>query len=510
MTELKRLVDLVDRGPEDDYFFPASASATLFRRTWSPYHNAVQEIVELGYQGHCAWGSRITIPLRARESGDLLQWICLRLKPRSWLGAELEGRFLDGTWNYADPSSGWMWAGGLGSVAIQKVEWEIGDAIVEQWPGEWMDVWSRRSLDLGRGPVWDADLYGSVPALQLRDSGRDAWTAVSPTEDGYVYCWLPLTFLRRPQTAFPLIAVGEHTEVRLHVTLRPFAEVVRRRAVARTGPTETPLGSVVRVVDQTGATPVPWEVRLPARVPEFEEVSVLAGVVHLEDPLRGSYLRDPFEMMYEPIVHMKFDVPDKVAVDRGGGDVVAMQCPLRELNGPVRELVFVLRRKGVWAYNEWTNYGALLEPELVETRVNAAGVHDRATGRGLLDEGVIQQPMLRRARLMVDNAIFRDEAEAWWRYETAIQLPGGVRLSGGMVYGHLIGDAARWAGDDLQPASTVNASRSLLRLDLEVEPPAAGPEACAEGESAWEVHVFAVCVNWMRFVGGVVGPLFKD
>ena len=510
MTDIKRLVDLVDRGPEDDYFFPASANNTLFRRVWSHYHNAVQEIVELGYLGHCAWGSRITVPLRAKESGDLLQWLCLRLKPRSWLGADLESKFQAGTWNYADVSAGWMWAGSLGSVAIAKVEWEIGDAVIEQWPGEWMDVWSRRSLDLGRGPVWDTDLYASVPAPLLRDTGREPWTAVSPTEDGYVYCWLPLTFLRRPQTAFPLVAVGDHTEVKVHITLRPFADVVRRRAVARSGPTETPLGAVVRVVDQTGVTPIPWEVRLPARVPEFEEVSVLAGVVHLEDPLRGSYLRDPFEMLYEPVVHMTFDVPDKVAVERGDGGVVSMQCPLRELNGPVRELVFFLRRKGVWAYNEWTNYGSLLEPELVATVGEHAPGNARAGLRGLLDAVPTQVPMLQRARLMVDNAVFRDEEEAWWRYESALQLPGGVRLSGGMVYGHLFGDAARWQADDLQPAGTVNTSRSLVRLDLDIVPPAAGPEACTEGASAWEVHVFAVCVNWMRFVGGLVGPLFKD
>lgn len=491
MTEIKRLVDLVDRGPEDAYFFPASAQTTLFRRVWSRYHNAVHEIVELGYLGHCAWGSRITVPLRARESGDLLQWLCLRLKPRSWLGSDLESKFAAGTWNYADVSAGWIWAGGLGSVAIAKVEWEIGDAVVESWPGEWMDVWSRRSVDLGREAVWDADLYGAVPAPLLRDTGR---TTTSPTEDGYVYCWLPLTFLRRPQTAFPLVAVGEHMEVKVHITLRPFAEVVRRRSVARTSCDETPLGTVVRVVDQTGDTPIPWDVRLPARVPEFEEVSVLAGVVHLEDPLRGSYMREPIEMMYEPVVHMTFDVPT------GEGTTVAIQCPLRELNGPVRELVFFLRRKGVTAYNEWTNYGLLLEPALVETARSHPPGNARSGLRGLLEEMPVQRPLLQRARLMVGNAIFRDEEEAWWRYEPALQLPGGVRLSGGMVYGHQFGDAARWSADDFQPAGTVNASRAALRLDLDVTPVPEG----------WEVHVFAVCVNWMRFVNGVVGPLFKD
>jgi hypothetical protein len=177
-----------------------------------------------------------------------------------------------------------------------------------------------------------------------------------------------------------------------------------------------------------------------------------------------------------------------------------MQCPLTELNGPVRELVFFVRRKGVSAFNEWTNYGLLLESELVATVGEHPPGNARSAARGLLEALPTQRPLLQRAKLMVGNAVFRDETEAWWRYESALQLPGGVRLSGGMVYGHQFGDAARWSVDDFQPAGTVNASRAPLRLDLELTPVTGG----------WEVHVFAICLNWMRFVGGVVGPLFKD
>jgi hypothetical protein len=82
---VKRLVDLVDRGPEDDDFYPASSNTTVFRREWSTYHNATPEVVEIGYQGTAAWGGKITIPLRQKESGDLISWVAIRLYPRSWL-----------------------------------------------------------------------------------------------------------------------------------------------------------------------------------------------------------------------------------------------------------------------------------------------------------------------------------------------------------------------------------------------------------------------------------------
>lgn len=505
---IKRLVDLVDRGPQDDYFFPSSANQTIFQRRWAPYHNAVPEVVEIGYMGHAAWGQRITVPLTRKDSGDLLQWICLRLKPRSWLGADLEEKIRSGTWAYTDPARAWMWASSLGTIAIERVELQIGDALIESWGGEWMDVWSRTWLDAGRAATWDSDIYGQIPVEELHSTTRPGWTSVQPTEDGYVYCWLPLTFLRRPQTAFPLAAVGETQEISLHITLRPFTDVVRRRAVPRVSPSETPLGEVIGVADVTGPTPVPYEVRLPTVIPTFEDATVFAGVAHLEDPLRSAYMRQSLEMIYEPVKHMVFDVTDRHVDATPTGETVRMQLRLSDFNGPIREICWFIRRKAVWGYNEWTNYGALLEDALVDTIPTGVTSGLRIPR---------QQPLMRSARLMVGNAVWRDEPEQWWRLEYGMEHRGGVRVAGGMVYGFVLGDASEWCGADLQPAGTVNASRADLRLDLEIAAPEEAPTSCgsghAEGEAhgkAWEVHVFGIGLNWMRFVGGLVGPLFKD
>jgi hypothetical protein len=113
---------------------------------------------------------------------------------------------------------------------------------------------------------------------------------------------------------------------------------------------------------------------------------------------------------------------------------------------------------------------------------------------------------------MVGNATWRDEIEQWWRVEYGLEHRGGVRAAGGMVYGFVFGDAREWCGMDLQPAGTVNASRADLRLDLEIAVPTEAPTGCGDDANgrAWEVHVFGIGLNWMRFVGGLAGPLFKD
>jgi len=506
---VKRLVDLVDRGPEDDLFYPASSNATVFRNEWRKHHNVVPEIVELGYQGDVNWGQRLTVRLTRQDSGDLLQWICLRLKPASWLGPALERKILGGGWDYADISGAWMWADSLGSVAVQRVELEIGDTLVDTWPGEWMDMWSRLWLDLGRAPGWDTDLYGKLPTWVQHNAARPAWTTVLPTEDGYVYCWLPLPFLKRPSTAFPLAALNDMAEMRLHITLRPFSEVVRRRLIPRTSPTEVPLGQIIVVNDVTGlqepsGVPVPYEVRLPLQQPGFHEVNVFAGVVLTEDPLRTALMRQPMELMYEPVFHMRFDPPEGITVGPDGCRTALMSCTLDGLNGPIRKLIFFLRRRAVWQFNEWTNYGALLERPLNTTVLqDYDGSTEYPVGA--------QVPLLVSARLYVGNAIWCEDVERWWRINFGLEHRGGVRSANGMVYGYEFGAASNVRFEDLQPAGTVNASRADIRLDLQIAvPPPAEGDTCDETGSEWEVHVFGVGLNWMRFVRGMAVPIFKD
>ena len=101
-------------------------------------------------------------------------------------------------------------------------------------------------------------------------------------------------------------------------------------------------------------------------VPIFNDATVLAGVVHLDEPMRSKIIREPQEIMYEPITYIRYDIPDKLA-NVAQGTPVNMQIFLRELNGPIRELCWTIRRKDVWQFNEWTNYGVHTEQELAET-----------------------------------------------------------------------------------------------------------------------------------------------
>jgi hypothetical protein len=492
---MKRLVDLVDRGVLDDEFTPGTTNNTIFRRVWPRYHNSVSETTEVAYQGNAAWGQRISIPVSLFNiHGDMLQWICVRFKPLSWVPGDVYARLYAGTWSYYDPARAWMWANSLGSIAIKQVEFQIGDTTIETIPGEFLDIWSRQWLDGGRAGIWDLDIYGQLGVNKIRDTTNAPWTTVQPTEDGYVYSWIPLAFLKRPTSPFPVISCGSQ-EVRILVTFRPFTEVIRMRATPRESPTETPLGQTIAFADITGPVPIPHDVQIQVGVPPFEDATVYAGIVHLEDPLRSRYLRDPFEMLYEPVKYTTFDIPDSVSATTG---TVLMQLRLTEFAGPIREICWFIRRKFVWGYNEWTNYGALLEDDLAASNISA--------GTGVT---VYQQPLMVSAQIMVDNAIWSDELEDQIRIDYGLGCRGGARVTSGMVYGYTFGSSK--SSQDLQPAGTVNASRSTIRLNLTIQaPPAPAYGADVAGAQGWVVHVFGIGLNWMRFVNGAVGPLFSQ
>jgi hypothetical protein len=221
-------------------------------------------------------------------------------------------------------------------------------------------------------------------------------------------------------------------------------------------------------------------------------------------------MRQPFEMLYEPVSVTRYDVPPALTLTPSAGAIgatVPVVIPLDEFNGPLRSVIWFFRRKAVWQFNEWTNYGALLEPGLLRT---IASQNERMTA---VTPAPIQVPIMASARLMVGNAVWRDDTEQWWRQDFGLDHRGGVRMTAGMVYGYDFGSAGVGGDlDDLQPEGTVNASRTDLRLDMQVIPPVpSGANQWVDPTgSEYEIIVIGIGLNWMRFVSGQAQPLFSD
>lgn len=458
---LKKIVSLIDRGAFDTLVYPQTADKTVFQPTFKPYHNFTHNVVTWGFTGVAEWGKRITFEVPRPWEADMMSWVALRLKPLHWLSPDVYQHLYETRdWVFKNAEDEWIWTESLGTAAIAKAELEVDGVVIEQWSGDWCDVWTRAALDVNKGVGWDDSVVGPLGS----------------TEDGYTYCYLPFWFAKWRNTSFPLLSCTG--PVRIHITLRPFNEVVRRRVGTKTCD-ETPLGTSFQVRDLS----VPFyklrTVPISARIPTMEAADIVCGIAHIDGELRTAFREAPHEMIVHPVQEIRFAEPLKYVVGVPTGDTIHIGLPLREANGPIRQIFWFLRRKdAVEAQADWTNYSATLQAEedpVWEPR----------------------RPLLRRAQLMAGTAVWADQEEKWWRSTGALPLEGGIRVYGNYIYAYNFTEKP----NSFEPAGSLNASRVDLRLNLEVEQPA-GTE--------WEVVVFLVSTNWIRFQNGLANMLFMD
>jgi Major capsid protein N-terminus/Large eukaryotic DNA virus major capsid protein len=495
--EMKRLVSLVDRGIADQYLFPTDAEKTVFQPIFKPYHNFTQETIELPYTGAATWGQRITFTLPFPWLGDCLNWVAIRFSPTSWLpGDVIQGlqQPVPQRWAYTDISGTWTWASGLGSSAIALVEMEVNGLVIEQWSGDWIDVWQRLYLDPSRSAAWKDSMVGAldsrdVPAAAgvFFDSTNEQINAgvfnnnstILPTEDGSVYSWFPFWFARRRLAAFPLASI-QGDSVRFHITFRPFSDVVRRVVLAR-GCDETVLGTQITLTNNDISIPEPYVLSVPLVPPNFKDAVLVCGFTQLDGTLRKAYIQEPHECLIEPVVQISFAEPLKYLTASQDADTITVSLPLDAINGPVREVIWFLRRKAVSRFNARTNYGAYLENEIDPLYRP-------------------QRPLMTKAVLRVGSVVWADQEELWWRARGSLAHPGGIQVYGSYVYAYNFADKPEAFG----PCGSMNASRAEMRLDLTVSQPT------GVDDKEWEVQVFVLTHNWMRFQNGLAEVLFRD
>jgi hypothetical protein len=459
---MKKIVSLVDRGAFDDIVYPQAETQTRFQPEFKPYHNFTPDVTTWPFTGVAEWGKRLTFTVPQPWEADMLSWIALRIKPMHWLTPDVYRHLYDSQdWTYMNPQEEWIWAESLGTVAIAKAEMEVDGVIVEQWSGDWCDIWTKACKDMNRAIGWDDSVVGPLGG----------------TTDGYVYCYLPFWFAKWRNLSYPL--VSSKGPLRFHITLKPFHQVVRKRGLNK-GCEETPLGSRFEVRDWTVPFFKKRTVVVGGAIPTMESAELVCGIAQIDGDMRSAFRDQPHELLMNTVTEIPFSEPLKYLVGVPNGNIIQIGLPLTVANGPIRQIFWFLRRKGVQTRSDWTNYSAVLEGE------ENATFHPK-------------RPLLRRAQLMVGTAVWADEEEAWWRTTGALPLDGGIRVSGNYVYAYNFTEKP----NSWEPAGSLNASRVDLRLNLEVQQP--------EGsDKEWEVVVFLVGINWMRFQNGLANQLFMD
>ena len=480
------LLDLTDRDSQENYLFPLAAKESWFskdrtRKTVS----FIPHVQTTLFRGPAEFGQRFCFDLGSLRNGDLLFGAALQIQLGHWLDSTTLSDLEGGRITYTNATrDAWEYANSLGSACIASAELEIDGKTIETIDGDFIYAFMTLFADSNAQFGISYDHLGKVPIQTLRNFAATAKVRNFPTEDGYVHCPLPFFFGRvKYQEALPLIGAKEGS-VRIFVTLRPFSEIVRRISGARTSCHEVPLNQRMEFTKTSdGSTMYRMSA---ASLPLLESVALITHGALLEGDYREHLLRKPFEMLHRELQIFSFDEPTKYQVSKNTAtDTVTIQLPL-EANHPLEEIIWIIRRKATATNNEWTNYSSRVEAEWPSAQPT---------------EVFFTQPMLLNAKLQVNGITMIEADEQYFRQHIALKHKGGYAPYSAYIYGLSFAEKPGLH----QPTGSINASRAnSMRLTMEIKNPG------GSFAQDWEIKVFCMEINWLRFANGLANPLFED
>ena len=497
--DITTVLDLTDRDSQDNTYFPLDTDGSWFHHERVKSYPTSVSVQEFTQRGPAQWGGRFSFEIGSLHAGDLLQSIALQIKLGHWYNPRVlyqiyQGELTTDLSNHAEEF--WTYTNSLGTSIIEYADFIVNEQRIERLTGEWIRTYLTLGVDSGSLIGISTDSVGATPT-HLMNTTDVLQTAFHPrrpypVEDGTYYCILPFFFVRTLlQETFPLLSCNEGS-VRIDIKLRPFEDMVRRFVGYRRDCNDTPLGKTVSFTTTTSPT-TDVETVTAACAPEFRDFRIITSCVLLSDGLRKMFLQKPFEQMMKFVQIFSFEEPLKYLVSKpnAAADRVDIQLPL-ELNHPVTELIWVFRRKGVRINNEWGNFTVGLERESSASKVYPAWL-DHATIR------------------LNGQELISAEGD-WFREHIASVHKSGIVSYRGNIYGYSF---ARQPEKHV-PSGTGNMSRTTsVALTLRVRTPITTPlPADAQFDpdvvEGWEVFVFAVHYNWLRFQNGLCSRLFTD
>jgi hypothetical protein len=476
--DIVTLLDLAPRDYQDNIFYPLSADKTLWlplqNRRVNPFSICVQQFP---FRGPTAFGQRFTFDLKSVSCGDLLFNTLLQIDLGHWFNDTDIMRLESGRYITTDPNQ-WYYANSLGSVILEKAELEVNDQTIETVDGDFLNVSSLLFQDLNSQYGLATDGLGRQPLSTLLQSSA---AKPFPTQGKTLFIPLPFFFSRiKLQEAFPLLACKEGS-VRIHITLRPFHECVRTLSGRRVTCDDTPLSKSISVKIRAQGVYTDTTITADSVIPQFKGIQLITHAAHTDGEIRQKILRKPFENLIRNVNIFHFAEPLKYVINKSSSDTINVQLPL-EVNNPIEEIIWFVRRKATANNNEWTNYSAVTSPEF-DPVYNPL------------------RPLLQSASIQFNGIDIITSDEQWFRRHISLKHPGGISAYDNYIYGYSF---SKYPGT-FQPSGTVNASRlQSVRLTLGITPPSGSYEL------EWEVKVFVISLQWLRFQDGLTNKMYMD
>ena len=492
--DITTVLDLTDRDSQDLFINPLNATESWFHRDYKKAYPSSLSVQEFTQRGPADWGQKLSFEIGALPAGDLLQAVILQFKLGSWYDGSVIQKLQNGEIQaIPNTTEYWTYINSLGTAIIDYAEFIVNDRTIERITGEFIRAFLSIYSDVNSLLGISADAIGAVPFtyLNTQNVGQTQFNPNRPypTENGTYFAILPFFFIRsRLSEVFPLLSCNEGN-VRIDVKLRPFDQMVRNYAGYRQNCDATPLNSTVNFTTPLGNISV-QTAKCP---PAFRDFRIVTCAPLISGSLREKFLHNPFEQMVKLVQTFNFEEPLKYLVSKPNQDTVEIQLPL-ELNHPVSEIFWVFRRKDVLINNEWTNFTPAIS---YQTNPNK-----------------VFPEWLDWAKIRLNGSELVSARGDWFREHIASAHRGGIITYNSHMYGYSF---AKYP-DNHQPSGTANMSKissvtlnlrvnNPIPADINVNPPIIFDPITVGG---WEVFVFAIHYNWLRFENGICNRIFTD
>lgn len=469
------VLDFVSPGLEDNFLQSDDiSSASIFLHKGPIYSNMTQQTIAGTFRGAATFGGHLNFQIP--PFGDRIPWLALEIDLNSWFPEHVLYFLERNNYQYTDPSGSWTWANSLGTAMIERVWIQAGGQEIDGFPGEWIDVWVRLFLRPEVSAVIRRECLGSLSPSECREfRPRDYF----PVEGrGRIIVPIPTWCLRQGKHAtLPLCALKEGS-LSLHIKFRPFYECIRSHSGIKPGGCrDTPVGKSYTFLDTRFPFNNTRVVSVPPVVPLLKSCRALVNYAFIEGDERRTLMHEAFTDLVQPVGTFRFEAPMKYAI-ASSQDKVIVSLPI-EAEHPVDEIIWFLRRTAVADNSDWTNYSATLD----------------------VSGNVTRTPILREATIQVNSKTWIREGEMFFRSSYAGIHSGQESAAEAFIYHYAFTETP----EAFQPGTTIHAGLAPLRLILDIRQPG----VAADEDRGWEVFVFVLYRNWIRYENGITAPIFE-
>jgi len=208
------LLQLVSYGAQDIYI-SGNPQITFWKVLYKRHTNFAMESIEVTFNGQADFNKRVTAVINRNADLMYRTYVQVVLPAVDFASVSALNRF--------------RWLNYIGHRLIKTVELEIGGQRIDRQYGDWMQIWTQLSQDVGTTEALN-DMIGNTHdlvlmkdrrgyALDASCAGAELTNTCAPragTPARTLYIPLQFWFCRNPGLAIPLIALQYH-EVRINV-----------------------------------------------------------------------------------------------------------------------------------------------------------------------------------------------------------------------------------------------------------------------------------------------------